>query len=88
LVFSVRFCVNRIRRAKQNCLNAQAAGKQALGEIEFQFYKEVRKVADVGMGESVIADLVSFAVNALGQRVEALRLPSDQKKSGSGVLPL
>src|SRR5579863_247823 len=40
------------------------------------------------MGVSMIADLVSLAVNALGQRIVGFRLSPDQKECGGGVLLL
>ena len=47
-------------------LYPQPAGKELLGQVELQFGVLARNVADVGMGEGVVANLVAFPVNPLG----------------------
>ena len=89
LVFGVGLGVNRIGRAKQNRANAQAAGKELLGEIQFHRpHEALGNVADVGMGKSVVPDFVALAVNAVGDVGELVGLNSDQKEGGRRLFAL
>ncbi len=89
LVFGVGFGVNRIRRAKQNRANAQAAGKKLLGKIQFhRAHESPRNVADVGMSKRMVPDFVALAVDAVGDVGKFVGLNPDQKKRGRRLFAL
>ena len=80
LVLGIGLLIDGIRRAEEDGVNSQAAGKELLGEIQFHFHVAVRDVADVRMSEGVVPDLMSLAVNARGDAAEILGLKPDQKE--------
>jgi hypothetical protein len=62
LVVGVRLLVDVVGRTEVERLNAQLAGEEALGQLEFQVELAVGDFADVRMAPGVVADLVALAV--------------------------
>ncbi len=88
LVGGVGLLVDGVRRTEQDGLHTQFAFEQALGKVQLDFEVALTDVADVGMGEGVIADLVAFVVDALGDGAVLFRLNADQEERGLNVLLL
>src|SRR5581483_4104661 len=77
--------IDRIRRTEENRSNTQPAGEQPFGEVQLGSAECRRDVADVGMGKSMVPDLVAFAINATGDVREFIRLDTDQEKSRRSI---
>ena len=77
LIIGVRFFVNIVGRTEVEWLDAEFAGEKAFGELDLEIELIVRDFADVGMEESVIADLVAFALNPLHEADVFLSLGAD-----------
>ena len=88
LVGGVRLFVNRVRRAEKNGPNTQATGKQPLRNVQLEPHVTGRDVADVGVREGVIADLVAFVVNSLRDAGEFVRLNADHEERCRRMLAL
>src|SRR5271170_6968189 len=88
LVSGVGFLIDGIGRTKEDGMHPQAAGEQLLGEIDFKLVEAAGNVADVRMSESVIADLMPFAINAGSDVAEAVGLQADQEENSGCVLAL
>ncbi len=89
LVFGIGLGVNRIRRAKQDRADAQAAGKKLLSKIQLhRAHESARNVADVGMGKGVVPDFMSLVVDAVGSVGKLVRLNPNQEKSGRSLFVL
>src|SRR5208282_4495827 len=86
LVFGVGLGIDGVRRTEQRGANAQLAGEQLLGQIQLHSHVARANRADIGMSKGMVPDFVTFAVNALGQTAEFLRLDSDQKECSRHVL--
>ena len=65
LVVGVRLLVDVVGRTEVERLNAQLAGEEALGQLEFEIQLPVGDFADVGMGPGVVADLMALAHHPL-----------------------
>src|SRR5919109_1618976 len=48
----------------------------------------MRNIADIGMSERMVPDLVAFAIDALGDVTEFIRLDADQEKRCRSVFTL
>ena len=68
LICGIGLLVHRIGRTEQYGVNSQTAGEQALRQIQLQLHESGRDVADIRVGESVIADLMTFVEDAAGDR--------------------
>src|SRR5581483_4785007 len=66
LVFRIWFCIDGIGRTEEYGSYAQATGEESLREIDLQLHISTREVADIGMGERMVSDAVTFAVDTLG----------------------
>ena len=88
LIGGVGLFVDGVGRAQERGANADQAGKEALGEIQLEAHVGGGNVADVGMGEGVVADGVAFVVNAFDEAGKFVGLNADEKKCGGGVLAL
>ena len=73
LVVGVRLFVDVVGRTEVERLDAELAGEEALGELEFEVQLAVGDFADVGMGPGVVADLMAFAHHALHEADVLLR---------------
>src|SRR5208282_3695034 len=82
-IFRVGLGVDGVGWTEHHGANSQAAGKQALGQVQFHLHVGVTNRADIGMSKSMVPDFMAFPVNALGQTAELFSLDSDQKE-GSG----
>ena len=88
LVVGVGFFVDVVRRAEVERLNAELAGEEPLGELDFEVELAVGDFADVGMGVSVVADLVAFAHDALHEADIFLGLSADEHEGAFDVFLL
>ncbi len=89
LIVGIRLLVDGVGRAKIEWLDSKLGREQPLGEIQFQVDAGVRDFADVRMSESMIADLVPFAVYPLHQADVVLGLFADHEEgAGSRVSAL
>ena len=88
LVGGVRFFVNRVWRTEKNGANAQATGKQPFRNVQLELHVTRRDIADVGMREGVVADLVAFVVNSLRNAREFVRLNADHEERCRRMLAL
>jgi hypothetical protein len=70
-----------VGRAEVERLNAQLALEEALGQVQLNLEITDRDVADVGMGEGVVADLVAFVENAFGDAGILFRLRAPIRKN-------
>ncbi len=67
LIVGVRLLIDVVGRTEVERLDAELAGKEPLGQVEFEIKLARRDFADVRMREGVVADLVPFADDALQQ---------------------
>src|SRR5690349_19708914 len=74
LVGGVGFLIDRIRRTEESGLNANESCVETLGQIQLYPHVTSGDVADVGMGEGMIPDLVAFLVNTFDQAWTLLSL--------------
>ena len=88
LVVGVGLLVDVVGRAEVERLHAQLAGKEALGELDFEVELAVRDFADVGMRVGVVADLVAFAHHALHQADVLRGLVADHQEGALDALLL
>ena len=88
LVVGVGLLVDVVGRTEVERLNAELAGEEALGELDFQIELAVGDFADVGMGVGVVADLVAFAHDALHQADILRGLGADEHEGALDVLLL
>ena len=88
LIFGVGLLVNGVRRAEQHGVNPQAAGEQALGQVQLQLHEGGRDVAYIGMRESVVPDLVTFVVNPAGNGRKFVCLEANEKEGCGCVFAL
>src|SRR5581483_6601981 len=86
LIFGVGLLIDRIGWPEENGSDAEPAGKQLLGQVQFQLHEHVRDVRDIGMAEGVIADLMAFVVDPPSYAAELVGLYADQEKRGRRVL--
>ena len=80
LVGGIGLLVDGIRRPEQHRLHAQFALEEAFGQVQLDLEIALGNVADVRMGEGVVADFVAFGINPLGKAGILLRLHADQEK--------
>src|ERR1035437_1793202 len=78
LVVGVGLLVDVVGWAEVEGLNAELAGEEALGELEFEIELAVGDFADVGMGPGVVADLMTLAYHALHEADIILCLRADE----------
>ena len=88
LVVGVGLLVDVVGRAEVKWLNAELADEKPLGDFEFEVELPVGDFADVGMGVSVVADLVAFTDDALHEADIFLGLGADEHEGAFGVLLL
>ena len=67
LIIRVRLFIDVVGRAEVERLDAEFTGEEALCEVELEVELARRNFADVRMREGVVADLVTFANDALHQ---------------------
>src|SRR5207302_11138156 len=63
----VGLLIDGIWRAEKERLHSELGGEEPLGDVDLFLESPRRDFADVGMRERVIADLVTFVVDALHQ---------------------
>ncbi len=85
LVVGVGLLVDGVGGAEVERLDAELGGEETLGEGHLEVEVADRDLADVGVGEGVVADLVAFTVEALEQAEVVLGLFADDEE-GSGDL--
>ena len=86
LVVRVRLLVDVVRRTEIERLNAQLAGEEALGQLEFEVKLAVGDFADVGMAPGVVADLMALAHHPFHHAHILRGLCADQHEGSLGVL--
>ncbi len=88
LVGGVRFLVNRVRRTQQRDSNSDQTGEKPLGQVQLHLHVSRRNVAHVRMGKRVVADAMTFVINAFCQARELVGLNADEEKCCGSVLML
>src|SRR5579872_2658831 len=86
LVGGIGFFVNRVRRPHERRSHANHAGEKALRKVQLHLHVRRGDIADIGMGERVVPDGVTFSINPLGDARELIGLYADQKERGGRIL--
>src|SRR6201996_8379203 len=87
LIVGVWLLIDGVGRAEVDGLDAELGGEKTLGEAELKVDGALGDFADVGVRESVIAGLVTFAIDALqGGDIVFSLFADDEKRSDDVVL--
>ncbi len=88
LVVGVGFLVDGVRRTEVEGLDAELGGEEALGKVELKVSLAFGDFADVGVSEGVVADLVTFTVDALHDADVLLGFFADHEEGALDVVLL